>query len=75
MPEAEVCVNEKNLVIPGRIAYIIEELSDDEAGEVLKAIVHTFAIGNFCEPGDGMARVVFTLLLDELRKLNPRTEE
>ena len=45
MPNAEDSVN-KNIIVPGRVAYIIEELNDDEAGELFKSIVHTVAIGN-----------------------------
>ena len=74
MPEAEVYVNE-NITIPSRLVDVIEDISDHEAGELLKAILHTFALGNYCEPDEGVARVIFTLLLDELRRLNPRTEE
>ena len=74
MPEAEDCVNE-SVAIPSRLADVIDQISDYEAGELLKSILHTFAIGNYCEPGNGTARVIFALLQEDLRRLNPRTEE
>ncbi len=74
MPNAEDSVN-KNIIVPGRVAYIIEELNDDEAGELFKSIVHTVAIGNYCEPGDGTAKIVFMLILEELRHINHCLDE
>jgi len=74
MPNAPDGVN-KNIIIPGRVACIIEELDDGEAGELFRSIVHTVAIGNFCEPPDGAAKIVFTLILDELRRINHCLDE
>ena len=69
MPNLDAHVN-KNIAIPARIADVIEEISDSDAGELFKSILHTFAYGDFCEPGSGPARVIYTLILEELRQLN-----